>query len=491
MKPSRIAALVILVAAAFVTGIWVGGRGERNPGTAMSERRVLHYSCPMHPRYVSDKPGDCPSCGMRLEPVFREEEDPSGERAERRAPALPPGVVRISPERQELIGVRIAEVGKSAGTRMLRTLGRVASDQTRLYVINATVDGWITSAGRAAPGSFVRKDEVLASFYSPEFLAAANALLFALSSMDRVQVTGQENAVQQSQLANFNLNLKQYKDALRNLGMGEIQIQRLIDTRKFVDNVDITSPAQGFILERKVSDGQRFNRGDEMYRIADLSRVWILVDIFEHEERYLKPGARVQVTLPNQGTTLAARVSDILPQFDPATRTLKVRLEAENPRFRLRPEMFVDIVLPVHYPDTITVPSEAVVDTGLRKIVFVDRGQGYFDRRPVETGWRSEGLVQITKGLVEGERIVISGNFLVDSESRMQLAASGLPEDHDIDPVCGMGIDPHSAVVRKTECLGKTYYFCSDLCKAKFDKNPQQYGCQESGNGDRTATARN
>ncbi len=372
------------------------------------------------------------------------------------------------------MGVRSVPVRKSSGTRLLRTLGRVAADQTRLYWINATVDGWITSAGRASQGSLVKKNEVLAAFYSPEFLSATQALLFALGSMDRVQVSGKENPAQQGQITQFNLNIRQYRDSLKNLGMGELQIQRMIETRQPMENIDITSPADGFILERKVSEGLRFSKGDELYRIADLSHVWILLDVFEHEEEYLRPGVRVQATRPNLNLKFQAQVSGILPQFDPVSRTLKVRLEADNPGFRLRPDMFVDIELPIHYPETLAVPSEAVLNTGLKKTVYVDRGNGFFEPRMVETGWRSEGLIQITKGLMESERIVVSGNFLVDSESRLRLAAAGLPSDSVVDPVCKMGVDPHKAV-HKSLFEGKTYYFCSPLCKESFDKEPQKY----------------
>jgi len=308
-------------------------------------------------------------------------------------------------------------------------------------------------------------------------------LLFALSSMDRVQVTGKENPAQKDQIAQFNINLQQYKDSLRNLGMGQLQIEEMIRTRKYMENVDITSPADGFILVRKVSNGLRFAKGDEMYRIADLNRVWIMVDVFEQEEKYLRPGDRVRVTVPNQGTEVTAQVTNVLPQFDPDSRTLKVRLESDNPGFRLRPDMFVDVALPISEPSAITVPADAVIDTGLKKRVFVDRGNGYFEPRDVETGWRFGGRVEILKGLMAGERIVVSGTFLVDSESRMKAAASGIYGESAKDLVCGMDVDVGKAAAaeRTFNYQGKTYYFCCDDCKTKFRANPAAYLKGDSG----------
>jgi YHS domain-containing protein len=185
---------------------------------------------------------------------------------------------------------------------------------------------------------------------------------------------------------------------------------------------------------------------------------------------------RARVSLPNQNKTLAARVSEVLPQFDPATRTLKVRLEADNPGYLLRPDMFVDVELPISFPPTIAVPVDAVLDSGPKKTVFVERGEGFFEPREVETGWRFEDRVQIVKGLATGERIVIAGNFLIGSESRLKEAAAGMYAPVK-DLVCGMEVDQGKAEAagKKSQYGGKTYYFCSDQCKRKFDADPDSY----------------
>ncbi len=292
-----LAVVLALIAGAY----WAGSRrGQQNTAAHASRdtRKVLYYVDPMNPAHTSDKPGKAP-CGMDMEPVYADATLGTASRSE--LASLPAGTIKVSPEKQQLIGVRIAAAEKKALVHNLRLLGKVATDETRIYRINATVDGWITKALPFSAGSRVRKDETLAEFYSPEFLAAGQALIFALGSADRAKPTGQETEVQRSQMANFDLNLKQYRDALRNLGMGELQIEELVRTRKRMENVNITSPADGFILVRNVSDGQRFDKGTELFRIADLSRVWIVVDVFERDASLVHADQPVKVELPDPG----------------------------------------------------------------------------------------------------------------------------------------------------------------------------------------------
>ena len=390
---------------------------------------------------------------------------------------MPPGGVSISPERQQTIGIRVGVAEKKPILQTFRLLGRVAPDETGIYFINATVDGWITEVLPQTTGSLVKKNETLARFYSPEFLSAEQALLFALGSKDRIRTTSDLNPAQKGQLDQFNINLQQYRDSLKNLGMGDLQIEEMIRTRKYTGKVDITSPSDGFILSRNVSPGLRFDKGRELYRIADLSRVWVLADIFENEAEYFKPGIEARVTLPGRNKTYRAKVTNVLPVFDAGTRTLKLRLEADNPGFSLRPDMFVDVELSVTLPPAITVPADAVLDTGLKKTVFVYSHNGYFEPRMVETGWRRGNLVEITKGLSPGERIVTSGTFLIDSESRMEMTASGMGSSLSKDPVTGLDVSARKAekLRRKSTFQGKTYNFSSDESKARFDQDPGRY----------------
>ena len=395
---------------------------------------------------------------------------------------------------------------------VVRLLGRVAIDETRVYKINATVNGWITRTMPFASGDFVKQHDVLATFYSPEFLSAGQALLYALNTKARVETNdaqmpeagpetqppakppamahtdaGHETAEPEagahvetlrrsrlSRLSQFNVNIQQYVDSLKNLGMGEMQIQEMIRSRKFTPHVDVTAPADAVITVRNLAEGQRFEKNDELYRLADLRRVWVLADMSDREAEFAKPGLQVRVRLPRQERTFTATVSKALPQFDPTSRTLKLRLEADNPDYALKPDMFVEVELPVSLPETLMVPADAVVDAGTRKTVFVDRGNGFFEPRAVQTGWRISEHVQILQGLMPGERIVTSGNFLLDSESRMKLAASGVHGVSSTDPVCGMAVDetPAKAAKRSSHYQGGNYFFCSASCKNKFDADP-------------------
>ena len=463
---------LVLVAAAFILGAKYGQ--ESSKAEAHSGRKILYYVDPMNPAHTSDKPGLAPR-GTNMEPVYA---DDAWKVSPADGGALLPGAVKVSTERQQLIGVRTGLVEKKALQITSRLLGRVAADETRVYRLLSTVDGWVTHAPPFATGSPVKKDETLASYYSPEFLSAAQALLFALNSRDRAQASGtNEAAVANSRVSQFNVNLQQYRDSLHNLGMSDLQIEEMMRTRKFTQNVNVVSPVNGFVAARDLSDGQRFQKGTELFRIVDLSRVWILVDAFEKEARHLKAGAQVRVSLPNQGQSFTAVVSDALPQFDTVTRTLKVRLEADNPDFALKPDMFVDVDLTATLPEALVIPADAVLDAGLRKTVFVDRGNGYFEPRVVRLGERSGEHVQVLHGLLGGERIVVSGNFLLDSESRMKLAAAGVQGTPLQDPVCGMAVDEQKA--RAAGCFmehgGKTYFFYCDSCKEEFTSTPTKY----------------
>jgi RND family efflux transporter MFP subunit len=381
--------------------------------------------------------------------------------------SLPPGTVKISREKQQVIGVKVGTVEKAPWTHTLRVLGRVAPDENRIFKVKAPVDGIILEVYPSTTGSMVKKGQNLASYYSPDIYTAVQSYLLAMST-DRYRRTLQAQ-VTESRLKYLGMTASQIEEIKK---IGPQQVSGQID-----ETIVLRAPATGFVLSREVSPELRFLKGEELYRIAELDRVWVYADIYENEARYFRPGVSAKLSHPQLGKEYPARVSDVLPLFDATTRTLKVRLEVDNPGFALRPDMFVDVELPVKLPSAISIPAEAILDSGLQKTVFVELGNGFFEPREVETGWRIGNRVEIIKGLKPGERIVISGNFLIDSESKLEMAAAGMVGTLSKDPVCGLEVSAKKASKenRATHYNGKTYYFCSEECKREFEKNPNRF----------------
>ena len=389
--------------------------------------------------------------------------------------------MQVSPERQQAIGVRLGVVSRSAGTRLLRTTGRVAPDENRTYPIVAAVSGWIRNVESVTTGDAVKKDQVLASFVAPEleFRSAQQSYYTGLEAFYRMAVTQPQPQPQsQSHASGRGAEaIDRMADALRTMGVSNSQLREMGKRRELVQDIRVESPVDGVVLKRSVSPGLRFDRGFEFYRIADLNRVWILADVYRDQLPFIRRGASARITTAEESRALSATVSPSEPIFDEATLTLKVRLEAANPQRALKPGMFVDVEFPVDLPPALVVPADAIVDSGLRKTVFVDRGNGYFEPRLVETGSRIGDDVEVTKGLMPGERIVISGTFFVDSESRMKAAARGASAAPVLDPVCGMHVDPREAGdAGRTAAHGEhEFFFCSDDCKQRFVADPSRY----------------
>ncbi|HSH68524.1 MAG TPA: efflux RND transporter periplasmic adaptor subunit, partial [Deferrisomatales bacterium] len=240
---------------------------------------------------------------------------------------------------------------------------------------------------------------------------------------------------------------------------------------------EVRTMVSGIVLARNAAPEQRFAKGEELYRIADLRKVWVLGDLFGADTQAAQAGLPATVTLPDQGRIFQGKVSQVEPVFDGETRTLKLRVEVDNPGEVLRPDMFVDVEIPIEVPSTLAVSVDAVLDSGLRKTVFVDLGDGHFEPRSVETGARFGDRVEIVRGLMEGEKIVVSANFLLDSESRMRAASLGIQGTPGRCVVCDMDIDVErsKAAGRTAEYQGLTYHFCSDACQLEFSAIPERH----------------
>jgi membrane fusion protein, copper/silver efflux system len=470
-KHSRLIVLCLLVGVLLLAAYWYGYRqGEK---TLSAQRKILYYIDPMNPAYRSDKPGIAPGCGMPLEPVYVDD-GPAGQAIGKALANLPPGTVHIRPDKQQLIGVKLAAVEKAVWNHTVRVLGRIAPDEDRLYRLNASTEMWIRKIFGPTTGSQVKKDDRLLAYYSTNFLSAAASYIYALDTLDRQRAAGMTSPDQE---AATNLQIRQAVESLQNIGVSDHQLEEMANARRIGDLVEVRTPTDGIILSRTATLGMWVGPGTELYRIADLSRVWIFADVFENEAALFSPGMRVRVTQPALHKTFQARISQALPLFDPTSRTLKIRLESDNPGYSLRPDMFVDVEFPIRLSSMVTVPLDAVLDSGLKKTIFVDRGNGFFEPRQVETGRSLGERVEILKGLMPGEKIVVSGNFLIDSESRLQQATAGITGKIGRDLVCGMNVDEDRARVEGNflEYRGRTYFFCDTNDRELFRKDPEQY----------------
>jgi RND family efflux transporter MFP subunit len=460
MKAPRILLLLALIAIAFVGGFGYGrwyGKDSNPSAGQKGGRRILYYVDPMHPGYKSDKPGIAPDCGMKLVPVYEggdvdaQAQKPTGKILYYRDPkapdfksdksginpetgsnlepvyendpaSMPMGTIRVSPEKQQLVGVKFDEVTRGAGVHSFRSVGQVAMDETRFTKVQTRIDGWIEKVYVDFTGKYVEKGQPLLTMYSPEMLASQREYLLALRSREIMQGSPLADSQQQSDSL-----IAASRKRLELFSLSEAQIQEITRTQKQLTNITIYSPISGYVIARNAFPKQRITAETELYTVVDLSRVWIMADVFENEASMIRVGMPAQINLSYAGgRKINGHVNYIQPQVDPMTRTLKVRIEADNPNMDLKPDMFVDVDFSVSMPARMTVPAEAVLDTGLKKTVFVDRGNGYLEPRQVEIGERIGDRIEITKGLAPGERIVISGNFLIDSESQLKSSAAGM-----------------------------------------------------------------
>ena len=462
MKFLKYFVVAALFAIAFASGYLLNGSRSAAAGVP-GERRVLYYVDPMHPAYTSDKPGIAPDCGMALEPVYADEapaasapkgkilyyrdpQDPkyTADKAglnpetgntlepvyDEAAPLKPAGTIRVTPERQQTIGLRFALAEMTPGERLVRTVGTVVYDETRVAHVHPRVEGWAEQVLVNFTGEFVKKGQPLLTIYSPELLATQQELLLAKRAKDQLATNPMASAADSGRAL--------FEAARRRLELWNLtpaQVQRVLDTGEPIRSVTLHSPASGYVLARQVFPNQRVTPDSDLYTIVDLSRVWIMADVFESDIPAMRAGSQARITFASGVDPLDARVAYVQPQVDPTTRTLKVRLEANNPGTRLKPDMFVNVELAVAGDAQLTVPVDALIDTGLRQTVFVDLGDGYLEPRHVSVAGRHGGRAVIAAGLRAGERVVASGTFLIDSESQLKAAAAGMgapkAPDHD------------------------------------------------------------
>ena len=409
-------AVVFLIAAAFAGGYVYARWFGKAAVAGAPARKILYWVDPMHPQYKSDKPGIAPDCGMNLEPVYADTAP---------AAALPPGAVQITPEKQQLIGVRSSTAEYETVTDTIRAAARVTLDETRISKVQSRLEGWIDKVFADFIGRQVHKGDPLLTIYSPEALATEQEYLLAL----RAQRNMSGNPLHEMVESTDNL-VAAARKRLELFDIGRRQLDEIVSTGQPIENLTLEAPFSGFVMERNAFPKQHVTPETVLYTVADLSTVWVIADVYEYEAAAVRLNQPATLTLAYApGRVFRGRVSYILPQVDPATRTLKVRLAFDNPGFALKPDMYGEVQFQTGGARRLVVPQSAVLNSGDRQVVFLDRGNGAFEPRDVKTGVQSGDRIEILSGLQPGERIVTSGNFLIDSESQLKAAAgmAGMP----------------------------------------------------------------
>jgi RND family efflux transporter MFP subunit len=382
------------------------------PGAPKAPQKVM-YHCPMHPNYISDKPGTCPICGMELVPFIPSE-------PEQAQPQVPDhAAITLSPERRQLIGVQTGLVERKRVTKTIRAAARVEYDEKRLATVNLKYGGWVEELMVKSVGERVRKGAPLMALYSPDLLEAQHNYLIARAA---VAALGKDASADSKSLADE--TLRSAKERLLLWDVTEEQLKAIETSGQPEHNVTVFSKVNGVVTARNVTLGAAVETGRNLFEIADLSTVWVTADVYEYEAPLVKTGQEAKVALiSSPSEPLTGVVSYIYPYLNEPTRTLQVRVECPNPDGRLKPGMYATVAIAVDLGEQLVVDDDAIVNTGLRQVVFVDKGEGRLEPREVTITERLDGRAVVAKGLSEGERVVTSGNFLVDSESRMKAAS--------------------------------------------------------------------
>jgi membrane fusion protein, copper/silver efflux system len=396
-------------------GVAIGPAKEAAAGAAPARAT---YQCPMHPTVVQDHPGDCPICGMKLVAM---QAGPGGAPASDAA-TTPSGLatVSIDPQRQQLIGLRTASVTRGPVGGNVRTIGRVAMDQTRVKHVNVKVAGFVERIFVDFIGKPVRAGDPLFTLYSPDLVSAQNEYLLALHTHRALSGAGAGGGAGDDLVASSRRRLKLWD-------VTDAEIEELERTGKPKKTLTIYSPIAGVVNQKTIVEGMTVEAGGMPYEIVDLSLVWVLADVYESELARVHVGDRGTLQLEAYpGRTFEGKVVFIDPTLDPRTRTAKARLEFQNPTGELKPELFGNVRLRGVQRDGLRIPVDAVVPTGAESVVFVALGDGKFQPRAVLLGQGDGEQVEVLAGLAEGDSVVTRANFLVDSESRLKASLAAM-----------------------------------------------------------------
>lgn len=335
-----------------------------------------------------------------------------------------PTTVEIPVEKQQLMGVKTMVVEPKQVQKSIRTVGRIEYDEKRITTINTKFEGWIEKLYADYTGRYIEKGEPLAEIYSPELFATQMEFLNLLKWADHLPQAPEKKAVTdiQSMLSkDVESTIEAAKQRLRLWDITEEQIKMIEKTRKPFRTLTIYSPVRGYIVQKPVIQGMRVMPGEKLFDIVDLSTVWVIADIYEYELPLIDVGQEAEISLSYiPGQVFRSRIEYLYPSLSGETKTAKIRFSLPNKQGLLKPQMFTEVTIKRNLGKRLVIPEDAIIDTGIRQIVYVDKGDGYFEPRQILPGLRADGSVEVLKGLKAGEKIAISGNFLIDSEAKLK-----------------------------------------------------------------------
>jgi len=425
MFTQKITVLIALVA------LLIGAASCAKKGASSKPSNVDYYTCTMHPSVKSQDPhGKCPICSMDLVPVLKSEtgKGGSGETGSRQAlpsrplsgspiqtPSLQGREFTVPVERQQQIGVRWAKAERKPLRHTIRSVGMIVPDKSRNWQFVSRVDGYVQKLNVTSPGEIVEKDAPLLSIYSPDLLTSEREFVELLRMRDEARTKDARETPERL--------INSAKQRLRLWNVTGAQIDELQKTRKPQENLTLLSPFRGIVQSVPVEQGKGVKMGDMLVEVADLSVVWVWAEFYENELPMLKAGQKIDITAKSYpGEKFEGTISLINPFLDEAKRTAKVRIDIPNPDFKLRPAMYVNAELMMDMGEGLTIPVSAVMPTGTRNVVFIDKGGGKLEPRIVQLGPKYGESYEVQSGLREGEQVVASANFLIDAESKVQQA---------------------------------------------------------------------
>ncbi|OGA37343.1 MAG: efflux transporter periplasmic adaptor subunit [Betaproteobacteria bacterium RIFCSPLOWO2_12_FULL_62_13b] len=436
--------IAVLVGVALAAGYWWGSHKDEGGGMKVesagaikmdsakkSERKILYYRNPMGLPDTSPTPKK-DQMGMDYIAVY-EGEEPAAD--------VPANTVKIGIDKVQKLGVKTEAAGLRELTRTVRAVGTVQLDERQVYTVAPKFEGWIERLHVNTTGQYVKQGDALMEVYSPDLVTAQQEYIIAWKGVESVKDGSPEIQASMRQLVAGALQ------RMSNWDISEQELQRLQKEGAATRTIILRSPVSGVVLEKPALKGMRFMPGEALYRISDLTSLWLLADIFEQDLALVRQGQQAKIMVnAYPGKVFAGRVAFVYPTVTPETRTAKLRIELANAGGLLKPAMYANVELAAGGPKakTLAVPDSAVLDSGTRQIVLVQRGEGLFEPRSVKLGMYADGYVEVLEGVKAGDNVVVSANFLIDSESNLKAALStfGAPARSDVKSAAAPGASP-------------------------------------------------